>query len=1390
MLMSIRPVGLKEAALDSPTFRASTIHFAEQVEAIESWLDGYSRSATRVAQEIATFESVVNTFLGNAVLSTSISESIIDHDYSLLALKKYGEGSKDFWASTIITLKKLHSLVVEPIRHFLANDVRNFKEVRRSLDANQKSFDSLLSRYASQAKSKEPSSLREDAFQLHEARKAYLKSSMDFCTSAPQLRATLDKLLVHIFYGQWREMRVARDNAAATFARCALDMERVKGWSNEMDTSEKAFKRELQAARKQLEETAESAARPSRELDDYSASTVPFLGKPSVSATSLNVSATDQFEKQGWVNLRTYTGKPTRTVWVRRWAFVKDGIFGWLVQGNRSAGVEESERVGVLLCNVRPAFQEERRFCFEVKTTKNAMMLQADTQAELTGWIGVFETAKKKALEDPAATASLIPGRANHQDPAFSISQSPFPEFAASVTDILNPGGNEDSTLDRSSTLPVPGVDGLAGSIEPSSRRSTALDREDPPREHTSRIKQRLDLHRKSAATSQSAGVPATPTAGGGIASLIAASHGSLPVGPGMQARNADQETAQQKSTFVLALRDMPASSLAPATLIDPPSSTGLSKTAVIVSGERGLRADHKRDGGMPPAMLANLWGSSNWGYINRLEPGEKKLSEINLLESTPPVKPSGSPPKLNVPREGIISETVSTEDLPTQAISRTPSPKPLQHRQTISLDGDAAKIQRASLNLPLEFPNYYPLQLRTQDAQFRLLFPGISRDERLVMVFRATWNPNDQQEFPGRVYVTMSGIYFYSNHIGLVLTNYLKLNNVAEVTAAPGRDCDFLFLHLRDPKNDGSPTRVTIKTFLEPLRLLQKRLNFLIENDESDNSQDLENVIKSLIKMEQETGDRSPSLESWEDVSLNTPVDDGTSFGRRPSSRRANDLKAPVHVDRTLDNHRGKGSLAQQVAKFKLPSQPVEYVPSGNLRMTVEKLFNVSPKALFHVLFGDRSAVWQLLQHERRAQHIKQGPWTSLEKGHMRREFEFTIESRNWLGSPTDVTVHDYQVVDAMNDHLCYVVTDKRTAWHLPFKRNFRLMSKIVITHVAKSRSKIAIFTKVEWLRAPPILQAVIEKQAMNDLELDALDLVDLVTDQVRRLGPNSRTKKAIQIFGHIGQQSQTTQFQADASQLVEIEPRRLPEQKTLVFLIRQTLGSLLQSVVGSFMVWAFGVLRWIWKTCSANSVILFVLVLSAAFNMFYTSIGASGWWRERKASNFMARMGVHPNSVMSKAVYVHDLETITTPSLASDMGLPWADLAESGGAGACYETFYEANHLEDLDTPIIPSYPSSPPASTAASPARRLQKTRQRLGMHRHDLLVAMRVVDSIEREAVLSEWEKWVVGENRRCAEVGELLKRNGTEGMGGKRKREEVQEWFEGYCGSCREARDGI
>lgn len=830
------------------------------------------------------------------------------------------------------------------------------QDTRRALELSQKQYDYLQARYASQSKSKEASALREEAFQLHEARKAYLRAAMDFSVEAPQICNALDRLLVRISFDQWREFRGFHNNNSATFSKWAHEMDRIKGWVHEMEASDRSSKRELHSARKQIEEAAELVARPSRELEDYSISTVPYLGSRPLS--TLNMGKEARPEKQGWVNLRTLSGKPTRTVWVRRWAFLKHGIFGCLVQGARTGGVEESERIGVLLCSVRPAFQEERRFCFQVKTKNNSIVMQAETQKELTDWIGAFEAAKQKALENPTSTDLSISGKMTLQDPAFAISQPPAPEFTADPHDSLTPHHNDESssTDHRGSSLPLPERDALAirNSTDVSSRRLTGLDGEVSAREHTSRIIQKLDLHRKS---NNAAPVsPAFPGPAGGIASLISASHHILPYSGTAPVNVADGNRSRSLSNL-----DEPGANLAPATLANPPAPTSMSRAAVVVNNERGIGLGLvDSTGGMPSGMMANLWGSSNWGFINKLQREQPQHAHGHQDGTS----------------EGRPSSVMSDSDKGTiaaqpDALGASPASKQStgpRHRQTVSLDGDASKLQRAVIGVGVtefEYPSIYPQQLKIQDAQFRLLFPDVKKEEAVVLVFRATWSPNDQQEFPGRAYATTRNIYFYSHHFGLVLTTSVSLDSIKEVTAAPGRDCDFLFLHTIPPLGSDTPGRITIKTFLEPLRLLQKRLNFLIEESIAVEPMSLEGVIKELIKMDTGSPNGPSSVDSWEDVPSGLDKHDK---GNIVAHGRGKDLRAPIYIDKALDLDGGKAGRGRDIPKFRLPTQPVEYVPQGDLTLATEKVLDISPKALFHILFGDKSAVWQLLLHERQA--------------------------------------------------------------------------------------------------------------------------------------------------------------------------------------------------------------------------------------------------------------------------------------------------------------------------------------------------------------------------------------------------------------------------------------
>ena len=1387
-------MGLKEAALDSPTFRSGFTHFSEQLDLVEKWLESYAKCIAKLSHEVGPFEALVNGFLAQTIPPLHISEAVLDHDYTLLALKRYGEIAKESWAATISGLKRIDANIVEPIRLFLHNDLRSFREIRRNLDQTQKHFDNVQSRYCGTTRTKEASSLREDAFQLHEARKAYLKASMDFSMVAPQLRMALDKMLVRVFSDQWRDMKGSRQRIGSSIEKWGNDIDRVRGWSREMENGEKAFRKEFLNARKQIEDNAELAIRPSRELEDYSNNVDTNFTSKGLSKLNLQTATSKprpvRAEKQGWLNLRTVSGKPSRTVWLRRWFYVKNGIFGWLVQGSRSGGVEESERIGVLLCNVKSGNADDRRYVFEVKTKDATVVVQAETQAELMEWLAAFEVAKQKALEDPTSTESPS-FSARAQDPAFAISPPTAPEFAASAMDSgVSQYSEEISSMgmDRSSTLPVPGGDLISSrnSFDVAKPRRSIAERDgDTPKDPASRIIQKLDLHRRPAGDAK---VPAsTGLSGGGIASLIAASHTSMPMGPGALPNTPSPETPRKSSAPISAMRDLPMSSLAPNTLANPPAPTNLSSVAVIVNGERGIGIGSKdSSSGMPSGIMANIWGSTNWGHMNRLAQGELKASQDNLVSgklSTPPspMMRASNPCQT----ESLPSENASAGDEESHSASLASSKSPItsaapfpSHRKTISLD-----TGEKSDPTPLQYPNYYPLQLKTQDAQFRLLFPSVSRQEILLLVFKATWNPNDQQGFPGRVYVTAKEIYFYSNHCGMTLISSIDLSSISEVTAATGRDCDFIFCHLKEGESRSEYTRITIKTFLEPLNLLQRRLNFLVRNRITHNIS-AEEILKTLIRMEQGDTEYSQNVDSWDSISVGSTQEGGVVPGPVTSTRDQRDLRANLLIDRGLYGDKVPDlGTSTDYKTFKLPRQPIHFSPSDMDKVAVEKEFNISPKALFHVMFGDKSAVWQLLYHERRARHIRQGPWNQSEQGYLRRDFDYSIEYLDLLRRSRRARVEDHQVVEVANEHLLYVVSDRKRPWHLPYRDRFFLLTKVVITHLSKSKCKLAVHIKIDWIKSTPYAKNIIAEAALKDLMLDALDLTDVIAEQVRNFSSaHGRTKKAIEIFGQVGAQTQTSEFAGSEAPL-RAQLRRTMKRRTMAALTFESFVSIMESIVTSGSQVLVRFIVWVWKIINVHYIILGILVISILVNIVFSSTRTSAWWSERKARKFMTHLGVGPDLTLRKAIFLRDFDEFTALDVEGSVHT----------SSQCRDTFNQIMNtaVSEPHYPVKGFSALEPQATTV----RRLRMSRHTLGAQRHDLLVAMRVLNSVEREVVQAEWAIWLKDEDAKCRRLGALLRQNSTQlsvNVGDNStealpkhlgSQEEIKAWHGQHCDSC-------
>lgn len=98
------------------------MHFSDQVEIIEKWLDAYVKSISKLVHDVTSLEETFNAFLLRAVPPQNVSEAVLDHDYTLLAMRRFGEGCRDWWSQVITSMKRMDVNVVEPIKSFMTGE--------------------------------------------------------------------------------------------------------------------------------------------------------------------------------------------------------------------------------------------------------------------------------------------------------------------------------------------------------------------------------------------------------------------------------------------------------------------------------------------------------------------------------------------------------------------------------------------------------------------------------------------------------------------------------------------------------------------------------------------------------------------------------------------------------------------------------------------------------------------------------------------------------------------------------------------------------------------------------------------------------------------------------------------------------------------------------------------------------------------------------------------------------------------------------------------------------------------------------------------------------------------------------------------------------------------
>lgn len=430
-------VNLKEAVLDSPSFRASVNHLDIQLDNIEKWVEAVHQSILKIPRYVKDLEVYLNSFVEH--LSPSfLADGLINQEYTVQALLTSVNGLKDIYKQSIANVT-MSPLLTYDLRTIVSKRIADYREVRKRFVASQEKYDVYLNTYAAHPKVMDPSQVYEDAQHLYQVRKEYVHNSLDLIVELTAVSSVLDKLVIKLINRMWKkkyskgkDLLVPSDIASDVLEK----VHQYTSWNVAYTNAFEKLSHDLLAARVQVEESTAHQLKPSGNINDYKPS--------SISKTVLEETSETECVKHGYLFMKTWIEKSNKPIWVRRWVFVKNGVFGLLVLSPSKTFVQETDKIGVLLTNVRYAPNEERRFCFEIKTMDLTLVFQAETLHELKSWLKVFQNEQQRVIDskpDNEPLYNLASGRYPPLVTEFANTNSTIMDRSLTNTKITNASG-------------------------------------------------------------------------------------------------------------------------------------------------------------------------------------------------------------------------------------------------------------------------------------------------------------------------------------------------------------------------------------------------------------------------------------------------------------------------------------------------------------------------------------------------------------------------------------------------------------------------------------------------------------------------------------------------------------------------------------------------------------------------------------------------------------------------------------------------------------------------------------------------------------------------------------------------------------------------------------
>lgn len=1194
---SLVAVTLKEAALDSPTFRASFNHLNHEINDMLEWCTKLQKRTSELNASMDTMRELANNIIVMFVPNFAF-QGLLGQDYTTLAFVRYSQSIKAVWTEIIGRLHTHQEQLKEHLRR-ISEAYKPYKVQFEKFTAAQAAYDQAHASFMAMDKNDPPLELQKAQKHVAELRREYLLASIKLTNVMSRLRLEATGSFMLAFSDP---MQIYRKSSVANMEN-AVDLHRLRQCALTMTRGKNHVMEGLEIASRRLEQRAGE----SDTTEDITAFTLETCTLPA--DFTPKVTGDTPVEQFGWVFIKHPSH---RNLWVRRWAFIKNGLFGWLALSADGFYVLESDKVPVASCVFASAPEYSRRGCFTVTKETFRIVVQAETRAELEDWLTVAAAAAKMHAKLPSRLSAWAPEFVSIQLTESSDNGSLSPSHSTSSRHHHHSGENFKRFVRRST--------GLSRLNSFSSKSETESLETEARAPDPTKVFLDHDLSNTF--------------------SFLLKVVGSTQYIDGL-------------STLAPSSQNM----LAPPIIPTVPMPTSMTSWAVV--GYSFLQPV-----GFPNALTANFWGSVNW-------------------------------------RTYRASQQFAAEYVP-----KAP-----------------------------QYPRYYPRELVAQDMIRRAMFENLNLpNEYVVTVMRGFVRLKENQWVPSRMYATNRRILFQVSIFDYASLRSVRYMSILDVECKSSVDFDDLQIIVRntEKENDESSdlppySTFIMRMFIDSGPLMQRRLQYLLDNFKSLKPDNLEEIIKQLGR-------------------INTEYAHDVKQRLVPTTAEEQVLGTLwSDIDRALKspNATGATSMGEKDA--------VELASAHNLGNTMkhtvlEHNFALSPRALFHTMFGDHETVFNREDMDHRLfQKLESGQWYD-HNGVLERVVHAWISGIKEIAFKMywDSMVQDFvQRIERKDSGHLYIISERRPVLKLPRGAKFHITVRYAIVRLSNGHSRLQMYADIHWKKGQATtaktLERVMLKLLREEMELTCHNIEEAIESMEGHVDEYSIIKK----FGRIKATQAIERPQHENTINVHLGRRtyfwyavKLPLNWLINFSV------VIGNEVGSY----FG------KVASVDRVILLVLLLSLVLNVvLFGSSSYNYWhakWEVREANAYVDKIvpaSPTAGSVFKRAIYLRDVDDAISARVVTKDILP-DNLCADKFQELLGTTIYENEDQLTLRPTV--DYKSH-------QAIEHIQALRTGLAIERNKLLTELRLLRDEEFEIIRLEFANWLETEVALCAKARSII-----------------------------------